>query len=372
MSALGDVVRRMIVADGPITLERYMALALGHPTLGYYMTRDPMGAAGDFITAPEISQMFGELIGLWCADYWVRMGRPRRFNLVELGPGRGTLMADALRAVKVVPGFLASAQVSLVEMSPVLRNAQQSRLGQSGAALAWRDRVEDVPEGPMILVANEFFDALPVRHYVKSRGGWRERVVGMAPDGRLIFGVGLQFERSLTVEAPEGSIIEVCPTARLAMCAIAARVAQYGGAALAIDYGYEQTSLGETLQAMRAHAFTDPLEEPGDADLTTHVDFSALARAARASGAQPYGLLRQGEFLRRLGLFDRAKALVGAASPAQAGAIASAVDRLTGSGDDSQGGPDREGGMGGLFKAFALGQIGAPIPAGFELRASAP
>jgi NADH dehydrogenase [ubiquinone] 1 alpha subcomplex assembly factor 7 len=254
MSALGDIIRAMIVEDGPMSLERYMGLALGHPKHGYYMTRDPFGASGDFITSPEISQMFGELIGIWCAEYWSRMGAPKKLNLVELGPGRGTLMRDALRAGRVVPEFFNAVDVYMVEMSPVLREAQRTTLADAGRPVAWRESFAEVPAGPVIVIANEFFDALPARHYVKSRGGWRERVIGMAPNGKLLFGAGLQFESSLRVEAPEGSIIEINAIAQRMTGEIAGRIASEGGAALIIDYGYVATSLGETLQAMRGHA----------------------------------------------------------------------------------------------------------------------
>jgi len=370
MSELGGLIREMILREGPIPLERYMGLALGHPSHGYYMTRDPLGAGGDFVTAPEISQMFGELIGLWCADYWGRMGGPRRINLVELGPGRGTLMRDALRAARVSPRFFAALEPTLVEISPVLRAAQRATLAQSGAQIAWRERFDEVPDGPLIVIANEFFDALPVRHYVKSRGGWRERVVGLAPDGRLKFGVSLQFERALRVEATEGSIIEINAIGQRLMAAIAERLAKHGGAALLIDYGHAETCLGETLQAVRVHAYADPLEEPGEADMTAHVDFAALARAAKASGAVAYGPLTQGELLTRLGILNRARALARDASPAQAAAIEAALKRLTS--DHGQEGQRGTGGMGGLFKALAVGQTGAPVPAAFEEGARAP
>ncbi len=360
MSALGDVVRAMIVEDGPIGLERFMGLALGHPRYGYYMTRDPLGADGDFTTAPEISQMFGELIGLWCVDCWRRMGAPERLSLVELGPGRGTLMADALRAAQLAPDFRTALDVRLVEFSPVLRDRQRATLADAGVPIAWSDDFASIPPGPAIFVANEFFDALPARHYVRAEDGWRERAIGLDARGAFVFGAAPGLERSPDIAAPAGAVLEVNPIAREWMREIAARIAAQGGAALVVDYGYAKPGLGETLQALRGHAFVDPLSEPGEADLTTHVDFAALARAARQAGAQTFGPVGQGEFLRRLGVVERAARLVRNASRGQANAVEAALARLIAEGSD------RGGGMGTLFKVLAITQRSGFVPAGFE------
>ncbi len=264
-----------------------MALALGHPEWGYYTTRDPFGRKGDFITASEISQVFGEMLGLWCVEVWRQMGAPDPVRLVELGPGRGTLMADALRAAAVSPDFIRAAQVHLVETSPVLREAQRSAL--AGRDVVWHDRFDDIPEGPLLLVANEFFDALPVRQLQREADGWCERLVGNGPQG-------LQFVLStpgapsaalldpgMRAGAAEGAIAEIQPAALSIAAAISARLGAFGGAALIIDYGYMQSAAGDTLQAVRSHKPHDVLLDPGDADLTVHVDFAALARAAGVS-----------------------------------------------------------------------------------------
>ena len=366
MSDLGAIIRSMIAQEGPMSLERYMGLALGHPRHGYYMTRDPLGASGDFITSPEISQMFGEIIGVWCADYWARMGAPGRINLVELGPGRGTLMRDVLRAARVMPGFSQAINVQLVEMSPVLRVAQKETLRDAGARIEWFHHFAELPPGPAIILANEFFDALPVRHFVRTRYGWRERVVGLGAGDGLSFGVGPSNISALRVLAPEGSIIESGAIGQRLMTEIARRLVAEGGVALAIDYGYAQTALGETLQAMRAHAYVHPLREPGEADLTTHVDFAALARAARSVGARVHGPVTQADFLLGLGMAARADALKRAAPPARGPVIESELRRLTAHSNDEAVDACRASGMGSLFKVIAVAGSGDVAPAGFE------
>ena len=358
MSALEDTLRSMIAQEGPISLERYMGLALAHPTGGYYMTRDPLGAGGDFVTAPEVSQMFGELLGLWAAAMWFDLGSPATINLVELGPGRGFLMADALRAARSAPRFLAALRVTLVEISPVLEAAQREALAPSGIAVAWKRSFDEVAAGPMILIANEFFDALPVRHYVKQPRGWFERLVGLEADGRFVFGLAQAPEASIRVDAADGEVLEINAAAHRIAAAIGARIARQGGAALIIDYGHARTGFGETLQAVRGHAYADPLVAPGEADLTAHVDFDAIGRAARASGAATFGPLGQGRFLKRLGIDTRADALRRHADAQQAKAIDAALTRLVG-------GPEVQG-MGDLFKAFAIVQNDRPGPSGFE------
>jgi NADH dehydrogenase [ubiquinone] 1 alpha subcomplex assembly factor 7 len=355
MTPLGERLIGQIRADGPISVAQYMALALGHPTLGYYTTRDPLGAAGDFTTAPEISQMFGELIGLWCASAWDALGRPDRIVLAELGPGRGTLMADLLRAARIMPGFLDAAEVWMVETSPALAARQRALLGERPR---WTGRVADLPEAPLLLVANEFFDALPVRQFVRVAGGWRERMVGLAPSGdALAFalaptGPGALADR-LPAGAPEGAVAELSPDSEAIVALVAARLAAHGGAALIVDYGPAESGLGDSFQAVKGHAFADPLAEPGAADLTAHVDFARLAAAARTAGAGAWGPVTQGALLQALGIGARAERLA-AAGPDAARAVAAALARLTA--------PDH---MGSLFKALALTGPGAGPPAGF-------
>ncbi len=362
MSGLADLLRRRIAAAGPVTVADYMAEALGHPEHGYYMGRDPFGRAGDFTTAPEVSQMFGELIGLWCRVTWVAMGRPKPFRLVELGPGRGTLMADALRAAATSSGgasFADALRLHMVETSPVLRRRQRQTLAATHPAIkpVWHDRFEDVPAGPLILVANEFFDALPVHQYVRSGDAWLERKVGIE-DGRLAF-----VQQSVTdppippglSDVTDGSLVEVCPAAESITGGIAARIARSGGAALIIDYGHRASAPGDTLQALRGHAYAGILDAPGEADLTHHVDFEALIRTAAKAGAVPFGPIPQMVLLSRLGIAARADALLAKATPGQAEAIRSAAHRLV---------HPRE--MGEIFKALALIHPSLPVPPGFE------
>ena len=353
---LPELLRDLIRHDGPIGLDRFMALALGHPVHGYYRTRDPLGTAGDFVTAPEINQMFGEMIGLWAAEIWGRMGSPAGLRLVELGPGRGTLMKDLLRATRIVPGFRAAIDIHLVETSPVLRDRQEAAL--AGAGVRWHDRFDTVPDGPVLVLANEFFDALPVRHYQRTERGWCERLVGLGPDETLRFGLAPHPEPRLTLAAPEGAILEVGAEALAVMRDVAARILAGGGAALVIDYGHATTGFGETLQAMRGHRYADPLQYPGEADLTAHVDFAALGRAARAAGARPHGPVSQGDFLLRLGMSARAGQLA-ARHPERAGELDRALRRLT------QAGTAEEPGMGALFKVLAVTAPGAGVPPGF-------
>jgi NADH dehydrogenase [ubiquinone] 1 alpha subcomplex assembly factor 7 len=359
MSPLGAILRESIAHDGPMPLDTFMAVALGHSRYGYYMTRDPFGVAGDFITAPEISQMFGELIGLWAAETWRLLGAPQRVHLVELGPGRGTLMRDALRAARVSNEFCAALDVHLVETSPVLTLAQKDCLAQAAVSVTWRTSIDSVPDGPAIFIANEFFDALPVRHYVKTKDGWRQRLVGLDAQGALAFGLAGETEALITAEAPDGSVLELSPVSQLLMTQIAARIAKGQSAALVVDYGHVETGFGETLQALKKHKRVNPLDEPGEADITAHVDFAALARAASGAGAQVLGPVTQGEFLLRLGIAQRAEALKRKATEEQARDIDLALARLA---------AERVGqapGMGRLFKALAIAPPGAPILPGF-------
>lgn len=357
MSALKAELIRLIRDEGPLSVSRYMALCLGHPRHGYYMTRDPFGARGDFTTAPEISQMFGELIGLWAATVWRGMGEPASLRLVELGPGRGTLMADALRAARAVPGFRAALTVHLVEMSPVLRQAQARTLA-GAAEPTWHDRVSDALDGPAIVIANEFLDALPLDQFVRTQAGWQERLIGLDAQGELAFGLAPEPEASIVRDAPQGTVLEQPLAALDVVAAISRHLAEASGAALFIDYGAARSGFGDTLQAVKRQRFADPLAEPGEADLTVHVDFERMAQAALRAGAAAHGPVTQRDFLAALGLAQRAQALSARAAPEQAAAISDAFDRLTETG---------ETGMGELFKVLALSQATLPALPGFDL-----
>jgi NADH dehydrogenase [ubiquinone] 1 alpha subcomplex assembly factor 7 len=336
---------------GPLPVSEYMRLALLDPERGYYRTRGAIGAAGDFITAPEVSQMFGELIGLWAAELWTGMRRPPLLHLVELGPGRGTLMADALRATgKAAADFRAAIDVHLVEINPVLRQRQAAAL--AAAQPHWHDDQASLPAGPAIVIANEFFDALPIDQAVRTDAGWRQRVVDHA-GGRFVFGTGESVEAP--ADAPVGSVCELSPEREAAARHLFTRIASQGGAALIIDYG-SMSGLGDTLQAVRAHKKVNPLAEPGAADLTAHVDFSRFVSLAREAGAVPHGPVPQGAFLRRLGIGARAATLLSAATPAQKRDIEQATRRLIE--------PDE---MGTLFQALAVTAPGLPIPPGFDV-----
>jgi SAM-dependent MidA family methyltransferase len=307
MTALGRHIAARIAATGPMTLAEYMATCLMHPELGYYATRDPFGAQGDFTTAPEISQMFGELIGLCLAQTWLDQGQPAPFTLAEPGPGRGTLMADILRATRGVPGFHDAMRVHLVETSAALRDVQARTLDRDD--ITWHDTVADLPDGPLYLVANEFFDALPVRQFQRDGEGWRERIIALR-EGALSLALGApsappELAFRLTDTNP-GDIVETCAPGQAIAAEIGAQIEAQGGAALIVDYGGWR-SLGDTFQAVRGHAAADPLEAPGEADLTAHVDFEALARAA--SPAAHAQLVPQGTLLRRLGIEARTEAL---------------------------------------------------------------
>ncbi|KMO13502.1 class I SAM-dependent methyltransferase [Methylobacterium platani] len=356
---LGEL-RRLIAVEGPITIERYMALCLGHPVHGYYRTRDPLGAAGDFTTAPEISQIFGELLGLWTAEVWHGLGRPAGFRLVELGPGRGTLMADALRALRAAaPDCLAAADLHLVETSPTLRAAQGRALAT--AAPTWHDAIDTLPDGPAIVLANEFFDALPVRQYQRTGRGWCERRVGLKDgvglDGDVLaFGLSPDPTPEITAEGAAGAILTLPAVGLDLVRQLAGRLAREGGALLAIDYGDLYGGTADTLQAVTRHRFADPLEAPGETDLTAQVDFAALARAAAGAGAVVHGPVTQADFLLALGLAQRAERLAARANPVQAAAVKAGADRLV----------DRSTrGMGHLFKVMGLTGPGRPGLPGF-------
>lgn len=349
VSPIETEIRRLISVAGPMPVGKFMSLCLSHPQHGYYVTQDPFGAAGDFTTAPEISQIFGELIGLWSLSVWRMMGAPENVRLVELGPGRGTLMKDALRALRVAPDFRTAISLHLVEVSPVLETIQRDTLESQDVPVMWHPSFAEVPDGPMIVIANEFIDALPVYQAVKQPDGWHERVVGLDSAGHFAFGVSPDriphFDRILPSQlrdAAPGSIYEWRPDA---IAYDIARRVRHQGAALIIDYGHSQSGVGDTLQAIGRHQFANPLQAPGRVDVTAHVDFQAFGRAAESMNASVQGPITQGEFLRRVGIDVRAQALKSSASVQQAADIESAVVRLT------QTGPT---GMGELFKVMAI------------------
>jgi len=355
-------IRRRIAAAGPMPVGEFMTLCLTDRMHGYYTTRDPLGERGDFITSPEISQMFGELIGLWMAAVWKKMGEPPNVRIIELGPGRGTLMNDALRAAKVLPAFREAVVLHLVEISPVLQGEQEKTLEQLPVPMFWHAALREVPKGPAIVVANEFFDALPINQAVKADDGWHERRIEIDAEGKLAFTLAPEplphFERLLPPavrRAPVDAIYEWRPDT-VAM-ELGRRLAADGGAALVIDYGHAASTFGETLQAVGKHAYVDPLSAPGTIDLTAHVDFQALAKAVEAMGAVSYGPIEQAEFLRRLGIETRAASLKAKALPAAVADIDSALARLTGHGRT---------GMGALFKAAAYTHPKLGTPPGFE------
>ena len=343
---LAAALLRAIEADGPVPIAHFMAAANTH----YYATRDPLGSAGDFTTAPEISQMFGELVGVWLADLWLRAGRPEGARFVELGPGRGTLAADARRAMRSASAAL---PIHLVETSPALRAKQAEALPDA----RWHETLADVPAGgALLVVANEFFDALPIRQLIRDAGGWRERKIAAHGElfvptagGPPLAGIVPAHLR----DALPGSVIETSPASVAIVRELARRLREEGGAALIIDYGYEGPALGDTLQAVRGHAYANPFEAPGEADLTAHVDFGTLGVAARAEGVHALGPVGQGAWLEAMGIGQRAAALAKLA-PAKADEIAIARARLVA--------PDQ---MGTLFRVLALVAPRWPMPAGF-------
>jgi len=366
MTLLAEEIRVIIETEGPMPFDRFMELCLCHPRHGYYLTRDPFGVDGDFVTAPEISQVFGELLGLWAAHMWSVMGRPERVRLVELGPGRGTLMSDALRACRVAPEFLAALDVHMIETSPVLRDRQRETLAQEQVPVSWAPSFDLVPDGPLIVLANEFFDALPVRHFVRAEEGWCEKLIGNGADGRLYAGIAASPEPLIRADAPVGSVLEIGAASHQYMARVARRITDFGGAALVVDYGHAQTALGETVQALWRHQPIDPLEAPGECDVTAHVDFASLARAAEASGANVWGPTTQAQFLTEIGALQRAEALKRRATPTQAADIDSGVARLLATAPEAGAGGRMAPGMGALFKALAVTSYGLERPPGFD------
>jgi SAM-dependent MidA family methyltransferase len=348
-SPLQSEIRKLIKSSGPMPVWRYMELCLTHPQHGYYVSRDPLGREGDFTTAPEVSQMFGELLGLWAASVWKAMGSPSLLRLVELGPGRGTMMADALRALRVLPPLYQMLNVHLVEINPVLRDKQKATLS-TARNIAWHDNIDEVPEGPAIIFANEYFDVLPIHQAVRQENGWHERVIVLDDDGKFSFAAAPdplpRFEvllPPLLRAAPIGAVFEWRPDTEIMK--IARRVRDQNGGALIIDYGHVRSDAGDTFQAIARHSFTDPLQAPGQADVTAHVDFQALAHAAEDIGARVHGPVEQGEFLKRLGIETRAVTLMAKASHEVSEDISNALKRLV------EGG---RGGMGAMFKVLGI------------------
>lgn len=345
MSDLEHHIRDLIEIHGPISIADFMSLALQHPEHGYYRRHDPLGCAGDFITAPEISQMFGEMIGLWCAKVWHQMGMPEQFIVFELGPGRGTLMKDALRATANIAGFHQAMQIFMLESNSSLRDIQQGKL--ENYALHYVDRISQLPQQPILVIANEFFDALPIRQYEQTPRGWRERLVGIRND-HLCFVLSDQEPcLSYLPESFNGqnspAIYEVSPESLDIVSELAQHIARYDGAALIVDYGFEYSMGQSTFQALSKHKYVDVLSSPGDVDLTAHVDFGALRNAALQNNICVSKVVGQGKFLKNLGIELRANRLKNIATPEQVKTINSALDRLL---NDDQ--------MGCLFKVMAI------------------
>lgn len=356
MNPLGEKIAELIRAAGPISIADYMAICLFDPDHGYYTTREPFGAGGDFVTAPEVSQMFGELIAVWLAEAWRASGRPRPVTIAEIGPGRGTLMKDVVRTIgRIAPDLSAEASFALVEASPRLTAVQRETLQNNGPAFTWHATLDTLPDGPLFIVGNEIFDALPFRQFVRQGDKWLEHAVGLDTSGSFQFGIGtatlaMDALPDAGKNAPDGSIFEIAPAREALMSSIATRLATHGGAGLFFDYGHLTPGLGDTFQAVRRHKCEGIFDNPGKADLTSHIDFSALARFARSHGLETR-MMTQGEFLLGMGLLERAGRLGQAADEAAREKIAADVERLAG--------PDQ---MGELFKVLAVLPPGSAVP----------
>jgi SAM-dependent MidA family methyltransferase len=358
MPPLGQVLKQRISAEGAISVQDFMHVCLYDAHHGYYRVREPLGRDGDFITSPEISQIFGELIGLWAVETWRAMGAPAQVSLIELGPGRGTLMADTLRASKVAPDFQKACSLHLVETSAPLRAQQKSALESFGLEIRWHDALEQVDPGPAIVIANEFFDALPVQQFVRMDDGWHERCVVLGADDAFAFGIPPATTAppaGAPTDAKDGDVFELRLDADKVIAQLARRGADHAVSALLIDYGHLASACGDTLQAVRHHERADPLGAPGETDLTAHVDFAALARSACAAGLQVWQPLEQRAFLLSLGLAQRCAQLEAAAGEAGELDIRTAAQRLVD--------PDQ---MGTLFKVMAIGSANLPAPPAFE------
>jgi SAM-dependent MidA family methyltransferase len=351
--SLRDRLKAEIAASGPISVADYMMRCLHDPAFGYYATRPALGEDGDFITAPLVSQMFGELIGLWAVETWRRLGAPKRLLLVEVGPGDGALMTDALRAASLAPDFLAAAELWLIETSNPLIERQKTALANARLEPRWIGSLSELPDdAPVVLIANELLDCLPARQLVRTPGGWAERQVGLDANGTLAFGLAPVFDRPGASGEAIGAVVEISPAQQALGAELGGLIARQGGAVLLIDYGRAEPGFGDTLQALKRHEKVDPLACPGEVDLTVHADFPAVLAEAAAAGAAT-ALLTQGEFLRRLGVEQRAAALA-KAQPGHAPRIGRQLDRLIG--DDQ---------MGLLFKAACIHSVGV-VPPGFE------
>jgi SAM-dependent MidA family methyltransferase len=356
MTPLGEKIAGLIRATGPVSVAEYMAICLFDPDHGYYTTRQPFGAKGDFVTAPEVSQMFGELVAVWLSETWLAAGKPLPATIAEIGPGRGTLMKDMVRTLgRIAPELVAQAGFALVEASPRLAAVQRETLGDSGPSFTWHSTPDALPDNPLFIVGNEIFDALPFRQFVRQDGKWLERAIGIAADGGFRFGIGAA---SLAADAlppeaktvPDGSIFEIAPAREALMMAIVERIAKRGGAGIFFDYGHLAPGFGDTFQAIRKHRSEGVFDHPGEADLTSHVDFSALAGVARSQGFAAC-MLTQAEFLLGMGLLERAGRLGHSADETMRSSIAAAVERLAGPGQ-----------MGDLFKVLAILPDGRAAP----------
>ena len=356
MRSLAERIADDIERHGPMRLDRFWELALFDPTEGYYATREPFGTAGDFTTAPEISQMFGELVGAWLIAAWRALGAPRPFHLVEIGPGRGTLMSDILRtAGKLDLGFLGAAQLALVETSDRLAALQAQTLARFDLPVRRLRRLEALPAGPTLLVANELFDAVAIRQFVRRGSAWHERCVGLAGEAFAFVETATEATPPGLPDAPavEADIWEAAPARQAIAATIGQRIARDGGAALLFDYGHSEPGYGDTLQALERHCFVDPLAEPGRRDITSHVDFASIAEALRMAGAHVSPIVPQGAFLMALGLAERAETLARAEDSARSGTAKTAAERLAGI---------DPGGMGALFKAVAASSHPLALP----------
>lgn len=355
-----EIIKDDIRKNGPMTVGRYMDICLSHPQHGYYMTRDPFGVAGDFTTAPEISQLFGEMIGAWLADLWIKMGSPTQFLLVECGPGRGTLMADIMRATKNVPGFHDAAKIFLMEMSPALKEIQKQKL--EAYDTRWIDDLGQLPPLlPVLLVANEFLDALPVRQLVRANDNWMERGVSIGVEDTLVFSE-LAADKAVMDTVPvriakgaEEGIFETSLVLNQYIKSVDILLKKQNGAALFVDYGHVRSAIGETLQCVKSHEFSTLFDTPGSCDITAHVDFENVANIALADGLTVHGPVTQGQFLRGLGIEHRAERLWSVANEAQRESISTGLKRLI---DTEQ--------MGSLFKVLALCHDPLIRPEGFD------
>ncbi|MGX6647314.1 class I SAM-dependent methyltransferase [Maricaulaceae bacterium MS644] len=364
LAMLAARLRERIAAEGPLSVAAFMGEALFDPIAGFYATKDPLSAASDFITAPEISQMFGELLGLWTAEVWGQMGAPAPVQLIELGPGTGRMMSDMLRAGRAMPGFLEACDVTLVEASPALKMVQGETLSRAPVPVRWARQLEQAAKGPCVIVSNEFLDCLPIRQGVRLDGRWRERVVGLDPKdpARFAFGLGSVLSEA-DIEtlpealraAPDGTLVELRPGDPPLVEAVAARLHAAPGYALFIDYGSDAPEFGDTLQAIRKHEKVDPLDRPGGADLTAWAAFDRLGALAQAEGLDVYGPNAQGAFLTGLGIEQRAAALARTAGEAGRGRLMRQLERLTSSDE-----------MGDLFKVMAFASPGLAPPPGLD------